>query len=75
MQQNKKKNSLFTRLLIIAYLFLHFKNIFYFKLIFLVFLDCFNILVLKNNFFLKKIILMYFQIKNILKSNHYHNTK
>jgi hypothetical protein len=39
------------------------------------FLDHFNVLMSKINLNKKNIILIYFKIKNILKSNHFHNIK
>jgi len=48
----------------------------YFKLIFFVFSDYFDILMSKINFFkIKKFILIHFQAKNTLKNNRYHTFK
>jgi len=59
----------------VAKIFLFKLNIFLFKIIFLFFLDYFNVLLFKINFKNKNIILIYFQIINILKYNFYHISK
>jgi len=45
------------------------------KIILLVFLDCFEILMLKIILYFKNIIFMYFLAKNTLKNNHYFTSK
>jgi len=47
---------------------------FFLKLIFFVFLNRFEVLMLKKNF-KKNFILTYFQVKNNLKINRHHNIK
>jgi len=42
---------------------------------YLVFLDCFDVLMSKINLYKKNIILMHFQAKNTLKNNLYHTLK
>ena len=51
--------------------------IFYLELIFLVYLDCFDVFILKINFKKLKIyiILIYFKTKNTLKYNIYHTLR
>jgi hypothetical protein len=56
-------------------MFLKKVELFFLQIIFLVFLNRFDVLVLIKNKFKKNIILIYFQVKYTSKNNHYYNSK